>query len=72
MRRLKTFLRSTMTQERLNSCMVLHIHTDHTDNLVLNEVANEFVSKGERRFKCLENFNKNNYNIISVLDINNK
>ena len=23
-------------------------------------------------FKCLENFNKNNYNVISVLDINNK
>ena len=23
-------------------------------------------------FKCLENFNKYNYNIISVLDINNK
>ena len=55
-KRLKTFLRPTMTQERLNSCMVLHIHTDQTDNLVLNEVANEFVSKGECRFQVFGKF----------------
>lgn len=49
MRRVKTYLRSTMTQERLNSLMVLHVHKEYTDDLVLTDVANEFVHRGERR-----------------------
>ena len=39
LRRLKTWLRSTMNQTRLNWCMILHIHNDDTD------VANEFASR---------------------------
>ena len=31
LRRMKTYLRSTMKQERLNSIMTLHIHKDLTD-----------------------------------------
>ena len=33
MRRIKTYLRSTMTQTRLNNTMVLHIHNHLTDNI---------------------------------------
>ena len=34
-RRIKTFLRTTMTQEWLNSLMTLHVHKERTDNLKL-------------------------------------
>ena len=35
MHQIKTYLRSTMTQVRLNSVMVLHIHKELTDGLDL-------------------------------------
>ena len=44
LRRLKNFLRSTMTQPRLNSVMLLHIHKDKTDDIDLLAVAKEFIS----------------------------
>ena len=33
LRRLKTYLRTTMSQERLNHCMNLHVHKERTDKL---------------------------------------
>ena len=48
-RRVKSYLQSTMNQERLNSLMILHVHKDQTDTLDLPSIANEFVSKSERR-----------------------
>ena len=41
--RVKTFLRTTMTQARLNTLMVLHVHKDLTDSLDLIEVARDFT-----------------------------
>ena len=35
MHRIKTYLRSTMSQERLNHIMILHIHKELTDTLDL-------------------------------------
>ena len=49
LRQLKNYLRSIMTQERLNHVMVLHTHKDHTDNINLLEIAKEFVSFNYRR-----------------------
>ena len=49
MRRVKSHLRSTMGQERLNNLMVLHVHKEYTDKIVLIDVANEFISKCPRR-----------------------
>ncbi len=49
LRRVKTYLRSTMRQERLNHLMILHVHRDITDNLDMISVANEFVSDSEHR-----------------------
>ena len=43
LRRVKTYLRSTMCQDRLNYLMILHVHKERTDALDLKEVANEFV-----------------------------
>jgi len=41
LRRLKTYLRSTMTQCRLNHLLTLHVHRDATDGMNLTDVANE-------------------------------
>ena len=49
LRRIKTYLRSTMKQERLNSLIVLHVHKDLIDALDLSQAANEFVEGNDTR-----------------------
>ena len=44
MRRLKNWFRSTMSQERLNHCMLLSIHKEKTDEINLKNVANVFAN----------------------------
>ena len=46
---IKTYLRSTMSQEYLNHIMILHIHKELTDTLDLNYVGNEFHTKSDHR-----------------------
>ena len=53
LRRLKTYLRSTMRQDRLNHLMLLH---ERTDDLNLKAVANEFVSASENRLRIFGKF----------------
>ena len=45
----QTYLRSTMSQQRLNSIMLLNVHKDLTDGLALPTVARQFVDANERR-----------------------
>lgn len=49
LRRVKTYLRSTMTQVRLNSIMTLNVHKEHTDCLNLMDIGNDFVAGSEYR-----------------------
>ena len=49
MKRIKTYLRSTMTNCRLNNLMVLSVHKELLDSLDLISVGNDFVSKNQRR-----------------------
>ena len=49
LRRVKTHLRSTMSQERLNHVIVLHIHQDEVDKLDLSAIGNKFVGERELR-----------------------
>ena len=49
LRRVKSYLRSTMGQERLNNLMVLHVHSNRTDSLNLVNVANDFVKDSDQR-----------------------
>ena len=44
-RRVKMYLRATMSQQRLNHLMLLHVHKGQTDalNLVDVNVANDFI-----------------------------
>lgn len=49
LRRMKTYLRSTMTQDRLTHLMLLHVHREKTAELDLNLLMQKFVAKCERR-----------------------
>ncbi|XP_062585373.1 zinc finger MYM-type protein 1-like [Saccostrea cucullata] len=49
LRRVKTYLRATMSQERLNHLMILHTHREATDALNILAVANDFVSARDGR-----------------------
>ena len=49
LRRLKTYLRSSMSQQRLNHLMLLHVHKERTDALDLEEAAREFIVNSEHR-----------------------
>ena len=49
LRRLKTWLRNTMSQQRLISVAVCHIHQDRLDALDLKAIAREFATKSATR-----------------------
>lgn len=53
LRRVKSYLRSAMTQSRLNHLMILHYHQDLRDKLDLNSVANEYISKNDSKAHLL-------------------
>ena len=56
LRRIKTYLRSTMTQTRLNSIMTLHIHKELTEKLNVSEIGNEFLGPSEHRLTLFGKF----------------
>ena len=58
LRRVKTYLRSTMGQDRLNDLMLLHVHKDITDNLNVKEVINCYVKDLEHRLRFFGKFHK--------------
>ena len=49
LRRLKSYLRATMSQSRLNNEMVLHVHKNLTDKLSLVDIGNNFISGSSHR-----------------------
>ena len=48
-RRIKTWLRSTMTTKRFNNLSILSIHKEVADSINLVNIGNEFASKYDRR-----------------------
>ena len=44
---IKTYLRNLMTQQRLNHCILSHIHRNKTDNLDLFKITAEFIKQNE-------------------------
>ena len=64
LKRVKTYLRSTTGDSRLNHLMMLHFHKDRTDAITLVDVANDFVGEKESRKQLFGKF--------SVNDIPNK
>jgi len=55
-RRLKTWLRSTMSQQRFNNLTISNWHKDRTDRLCLVDVANEFCERNDNRRKNFGRF----------------
>ena len=45
LKRLRTYMRSTTCDDRLNHLMILHVHKEKTDRLDMKNVARRFVSK---------------------------
>ena len=43
LKRIKTYLRNSMTQSRLNHCMLLHVRKDRTDSIDTKDIASEFI-----------------------------
>ena len=56
LRRVKTYLRSTMHQNRLNDLMILRVHKHLTDAPDIETVANEFVAGSEHRLTLFRDF----------------
>ena len=48
LKRVKTSLRSTATDSRLNNILTFHVHKEELDSLNISKVADEFISLGER------------------------
>ena len=49
LRRLKTYLRSTMTQERLNHLAILSCHSDLVETIDIEVLVDEFISRNAIR-----------------------
>lgn len=56
LRRIKSYLRSTMKQERLNHLLVLHVHKNKTHGLDLNRIGEKFVAGSEHRLRIFGKF----------------
>ena len=56
LRRVKNYLRSTMTQQRLNNLMVLHVHKERTSDLSEVDICNDFVADSETRLRIFGKF----------------
>ena len=55
-RRLLSYLRTTIKQNRLNHAMLLHIYKEKTDALFMIDIANEFVGYSEHRYRKFGRF----------------
>ena len=67
LKRVKSYLRSTMTNKRLNHIMTLHVHQTMTDNLSLIDCANEFVQRtDQRRLPIFGTFRQNDLPVKSL------
>ena len=48
-RHVLTYKRATITQKRLNNCLLTYVNKDLTDKLDIIEVAKDFIVNEERR-----------------------
>ena len=56
LRCLKNYLRTTMSQERLNFLMLLYVHKDKTDKLDLQTLLNTFDEKSSHRLRIFAKY----------------
>ncbi|KAJ8404320.1 hypothetical protein AAFF_G00340930 [Aldrovandia affinis] len=56
LRRLKTWLRSSMSQTRLNNVAICHVHQKKLDRLDLEGICQSFISVNDKRKKAFGSF----------------
>ena len=49
LRRIKTCLRNSMSQNRLNQTMYINVHSEKVDSIDLKLLLNEFIESNDRR-----------------------
>ena len=59
LKRVKTYLRSTMRNNRLHALMLVHVHNNVLDNINLGDVANQFVDRKDRRKQTFRHLSQN-------------
>lgn len=50
--RIKTYLRTTMSQQRINSLAMMHINKEDLDQLNKEDIINEFINKNKIRMNA--------------------
>ena len=61
MKRVKTYLRSTTTDNRMNHLMLLHVQKERVDNTSLIDVAREFVERVDSRKQIFGQFSNRDF-----------
>ena len=56
LQRVKTYLRGTMTQDRLKNLLLIHTHKERADSLDLKEMVGDFTSNCEHRLRIFGTF----------------
>ena len=59
LKHVKTYLKSTMENNRLQALMLMHVHKNILDNINLAYVANEFVDRRDSRKQTFGHFSQN-------------
>ena len=59
LKRVKTYLWSTMRNKRLHALMLVHVHNNVLDNINLGDVANQFVDRKDRRKQTFRHLSQN-------------
>ena len=56
MKRIKTYLRNSTTNNRLNHCMVAHVHAEDVDKMNTIEIARDFIEYSQTRLRIFGRF----------------
>ena len=59
LKRIKTYLRLSMRNNRLHVLMLMHVHNNILDNINLADVANQFVDEKESRKQTFRHLSQN-------------
>ena len=59
LKHIKTYLRSTMGNNRLPALMLVHVHNNILDNINLADVANQFADRKDRRKQTFRHLSQN-------------
>ena len=66
LRRIKTYLRTTIIQNRMNNTIILSTYKEGLDKLDMIQVANEFCRECDERMNVFGKFSKKDYPTIQT------